>query len=112
MLLDAAELPRALARDYREADLAPADRAMLDYAVKLTVEPHAVRASDVQALRDHGFSDAAILDVCQVTCYYNYVNRLADGLAVELEPFWSDAELVLTRAEFEERRAADAEGPR
>lgn len=106
MLLDSAELPRALARDYREAELAPADRAMLDYAVKLTLEPHAVRARDVQTLRDHGFTDAAILDVCQVTCYYNYVNRLADGLAVELEPFWSEADLVMTRAEFEERWAA------
>jgi len=84
---------------------------MLDYAVKLTLEPHTVRASDVQALRDHGFTDAAILDVCQVTCYYNYVNRLADGLAVELEPFWSAADLVLTREEFEERRAGQEGGP-
>lgn len=103
MLLGSDVVPRALARDYRKAELAPADRALLDYAVKLTMEPHAVGASDVEALREHGFTDAAILDACQVTCYYNYVNRLADGLGVELEPFWSATDLILTRAEFEAR---------
>ena len=40
---------------------------------------------DVQRLREVGLSDAEILDVCQVASYYNYVNRLADGLGVELE---------------------------
>jgi alkylhydroperoxidase family enzyme len=45
---------------------------------------------DVIALRAAGFSDAAILDINQVTGYYAYVNRLADGLGVELEPFWEE----------------------
>ena len=45
---------------------------------------------DVIALRSAGFSDAAILDINQVTGYYAYVNRLADGLGVDLEPFWAD----------------------
>jgi alkylhydroperoxidase family enzyme len=44
--------------------------------------------ADVSALRDAGLSDAEILDVCQVAAYYNYVNRMADGLGVELEPYW------------------------
>lgn len=43
---------------------------------------------DVETLRDHGFSDAAILDMCQITGYYAFVNRLADGLGVELESYW------------------------
>ena len=38
----------------------------------------------------HGFDDTGVLDVCQVTSYYNYVNRLADGLGVELEAFWGE----------------------
>jgi hypothetical protein len=46
---------------------------------------------DVIALREVGFSDEAILDINQVTAYYAYVNRLADGLGVELEPIWSEA---------------------
>lgn len=87
---------------------------MLDYAVKLTRSPAEVSAGDVEALRSAGFDDAAILDVCQVVSYYNYVNRLADGLGVELEPFWSDDDLVLSRQELEAglacRRAVRAGG--
>ena len=43
---------------------------------------------DVKRLKDVGFSDSAILDINQVTSYYAFVNRLADGLGVELEDFW------------------------
>ena len=46
--------------------------------------------ADVQTLRDHGFSDRAILDINQITGYYAYVNRLADGLGVPLEEFWAE----------------------
>ena len=79
-----------LKEDYREVDLSEADRAMLDSAVKLTRSPQAMTEEDVEALRRAGFDDTAILDICQVTAYYNYVNRLADGLGVELEGFWKD----------------------
>ncbi len=63
---------------------------MLAYVEKLTLRPWAMVKDDVVALRAAGFSDAAILDINQVTGYYAYVNRLADGLGVELEPFWED----------------------
>ena len=95
-------MPRALARDYRRADVSGADRAMLDYAVKLTRSPHAITAADADALRGVGFDDTAILDICQVVSYYNYVNRLADGLGVEMEDFWEGRELTITREEFDE----------
>ncbi len=58
---------------------------MLDYAVKLTREPRRMTRADVDALRGAGFEDAAILDISQVTAYFAFVNRLADGLGVELE---------------------------
>ena len=61
---------------------------MLAYAEKLTLTPWRMVAADVAALRAVGFSDADILDINQVTGYYAYVNRLADGLGVELEDFW------------------------
>ncbi len=80
-----------LKTDYQAADLSPADRAMLDYAVKLTHSPWDMAAADVHALREVGFSDAAILDINQVTGYYAYVNRLADGLGVGMEGFWEDS---------------------
>lgn len=61
---------------------------MLAYAEKLTLTPAAMHKSDVTALRAAGFSDAGILDINQVTGYFAYVNRLADGLGVPLEDFW------------------------
>jgi uncharacterized peroxidase-related enzyme len=76
---------------------------MLDYAVKLTRSPAQVQRDDTERLRREGFDDAAILDVCQVVAYYNYVNRLADGLGVELEEFWTAEELSITREELEAR---------
>lgn len=87
--------------------LAPADAAMLGYAVKLTTSPHQIDAGDVQALRDQGFDDAAVHDIAHVTSYYNYVNRMVDGLGVELEDSWVDADMVLTRDEFEGRAEHD-----
>ena len=53
--------------DYRQADLTLTDRAMLDYAAKLTLEPWHMVEQDVISLREAGFSDVAILDINQVT---------------------------------------------
>lgn len=83
-------LVEALSQDYTGADLAPADRAMLDYAAKLTRTPAAMQPADVDILRAAGFSDRAILDIAQITAYYAYVNRLADGLGVSLEAYWDE----------------------
>lgn len=105
MLLGSPEVPGALARDYTEAKLATEDRAMLDYAVKLTLNPHDVTEADVTSLRSAGLDETAILDLCQIVAYYNYVNRLADGLGVELEEFWGTEELTMTREEFDSRLA-------
>ena len=109
MILGSAEVPRALARDYRTAPLGAADRTMLGYAVTLTRTPHAVTEADVQALAQVGFADAAILDICQVVAYFNYVNRLADGLGVEMEESWSEEDLTITREEFDRLVAERAE---
>lgn len=61
---------------------------MLDYAVKLTLTPHEMQRGDVDLLRDRGLTDQAILDLNLVTGYFAFVNRLADGLGVELESWW------------------------
>ena len=79
------ELATALTADYRAAYLAPADRSMLDYAARLTRTPGEVTAADAERLREAGFDDRAIHDICAVTAYFAFVNRLADGLGVELE---------------------------
>jgi uncharacterized peroxidase-related enzyme len=74
-----------VAADYRSAGLEAPDRALLDYAVKLTREPSTMTADDVTALRRHGYGDRAIHDLCAITAYFAFVNRIADGLGVETE---------------------------
>lgn len=88
-----------LGTEWRAAPLSDADRAMLEYAEKLTLRPWEMVEADVQALRAAGFSDTAILDINQVTGYYAYVNRLADGLGVELEAFWVALDATATTTE-------------
>ena len=78
---------------------------MLDYCVKLSATPSTVTLDDVEGLRNVGFGDGAILDICQVTAYYNYVNRLADGLGVELELSWKNEDLSISREEFLQTRS-------
>lgn len=65
--------------------------AMLEYAVKLTHEPAAMSALDIDNLRSVGFSDRDILDIAEVTAYYAYANRIADGLGVSAEPWIFDS---------------------
>ena len=47
--------------------------------------------ADVQKLKEAGFEDVDILDINQITGYFAFVNRLADGLGVELESYWNHA---------------------
>jgi len=75
-------LVEGIKRDYTQLDLPPAERAMLDYAVKLTVAPSTVNEADVQSLRDHGFDDRDILDIVYVICLYNFNDRMADATGI------------------------------
>ena len=79
------DLLSSLISDHRQAALKGADKAMLDYAVKLTVAPAEVSQADVDALRAAGFEDRGIHDICTITAYFAFVNRIADGLGVEME---------------------------
>lgn len=89
--IDANTWVEQLAINYHTVEMDDCDRAMLDYAAKLTTEPWKMIEGDVVALRNVGFSDSAILDINQVTAYYAFANRLVDGLGVELESIWDDA---------------------
>jgi len=73
-------------RDYRQAALGAKTRALLDYCVKLTATPGEMTKGDVDALRAAGWNDQAIHDAAQVVGAFNYYNRLADGLGIDLEP--------------------------
>ena len=79
-------LARAVAADYREANLAARDRILLDYAVALTCEPAERKLEDVERMREYGFDDAAIVRATAIASLYNHVNRVACALGVALEP--------------------------
>jgi uncharacterized peroxidase-related enzyme len=79
------ELLAAIESDWRSAGLSQQRKAMLEYVEKLTRTPGAMTSADVRSLQVEGFSDRDILDICTVAAYYAYVNRIADGLGVELE---------------------------
>lgn len=81
MTLDEA-LVDALRDDFRRADLAPADRAMLEYVDQLTRDATRIAPADVDRLRDAGFDDRAILQITALASWFNYINRMADALGV------------------------------
>ncbi len=59
---------------------------LCEYAEKLTRTPAAMTLTDLGKLRAAGLSDRGILDAVEVIAYFNYINRVADGLGVDLEP--------------------------
>ncbi len=83
--MPAAPVNRVIA-DYRDAGLTPPERALCDYAVKLARTPGAMREADVDTLRAAGWNDEEILAAVGVIAYFSFINRMADGLGVDLEP--------------------------
>jgi len=71
--------------DWRTAGLDQRREACLAYVEKLTLRPAEVVRADLDPLRAAGLEDADVLALCEVTAYYAYANRIADGLGVELE---------------------------
>lgn len=61
------------------------ERSLVDYAIVLTSEPSEVHEANVRDLRACGLNDEAVLHACQIIAYFNFVNRLAQGLGVSLE---------------------------
>lgn len=71
--------------DWRRVPLLPAVGTLLEYAERITRAPASCARSDVERLRACGWSDTAIHDCVQVAAYFNYINRIADALGVEME---------------------------
>ena len=90
------ELAPALVRDWRSAPITDRLRAILAYVERLTLEPSQMEEADVERLREAGLDDAAILNACEVASYFAFVNRMADGLGVRLEPGWRYPLIPLT----------------
>ena len=80
-------LVHQIASDWRTADISPPDKALCEYAEKLTLDPGVMKREDVEMLRHNGFNDRAIHDATQVIGYFNYINRVADALNIDYEDF-------------------------
>ena len=85
MLTKDDELLAAFEHDPRTAPLEPRPRALVPYALKLTLHPQEVTEHDLAPLHEDGLADSAIHDAAAITAYFNFVNRLASGLGVDLE---------------------------
>jgi uncharacterized peroxidase-related enzyme len=75
-----------LVSNYRHADLSPRQRAMLDYAVKVTEASHTCSEADIEALRSAGFSDEDVQDITEVAAVFNLTNRMASALGWSPNP--------------------------
>jgi uncharacterized peroxidase-related enzyme len=73
-------LVEQLRTNYKYAEIDPRERAMLDFAVKLTEQSAACTEADVEALREAGWADEDIMDIAEVAAMFNFTNRLASGL--------------------------------
>ena len=80
----------AVIADYRTADMSDKLRALLDWVVMLTLHPSKNTESNVLSLRNAGWTDEEISSACFVASYFNFINRVADGLGVDHESFMHD----------------------
>lgn len=78
------ELAETIAQNFRAADLPPRQKAMLEFAVRLTESPAKIDDADRKALRNAGFSDRDIWDIAAVAAFYNMSNRMA--AATDMRP--------------------------
>lgn len=79
-------LGEQMVMNYRAADLGPRQRAMIDFAVKVTEEPARIVEADRQKLREAGFSDRDIWDISAVAAFFNMTNRVASATDMRPNP--------------------------
>ena len=75
-----------VATNYRKADITPRQRAMLDFAMKVCLQSHAVDDADFAALAAHGFDDEDAWDIAAITAFFGLSNRLASFSAMQPNP--------------------------
>ena len=84
-MVDSEEQARAVQENYITANLPVREKILLDYAVRLTKSPSATNKDDLDFLRRHGYSDEQLVDAVQCISYFNFINRVLDGLGVDPE---------------------------
>lgn len=75
-------LSESIKKNFRTADITNEEKVMLEYVEKITLRPARITSEDIDALRNAGFDDLAILQINLIASWFNYINRVADGLGV------------------------------
>ncbi|MBS1787034.1 MAG: peroxidase-related enzyme [Acidobacteria bacterium] len=81
-----------IAKDYRSADLTPAEIAMMAYAEQIARDASAVTENQIQDLRDHGFSDAEIFDIATTAAARCFFAKTLDALGAEPDEIYWELE--------------------
>ena len=84
---DNQKLVDEIAEDWTTSSLSSIQMAMCEFAKKLTENPNKVNQKDIDLLRSYDLSDKDISQIVQIIAYFNYINRVADGLGLEPEEF-------------------------
>ena len=85
-VVESDEQRQAVQEDYRSAGMTSRELALLDFAVRLTESPSELRKADLDALRGRGLTDEQLVDAVHCISYFNFINRVLDGLGVDPEP--------------------------
>lgn len=81
-----AELAEQVKQDFRTSKLEAQHRALCEWAEKLTLTPAKCTREDIEALKKALWTEEQIVSAAQIIGYFNHLNRLADGLGIDLEP--------------------------
>jgi len=84
------ELAEQVQQDFRASKLEQRHKALCEWAEKLTLTPAKCTREDIENLKAESWSEEQIASAAQIIGYFNHLNRLADGLGVDLEPEMRD----------------------
>ena len=76
-----------VAKDWKESSLTEQQKAICYFAEKLTLSPGKIELNDISKIKKFGYSDKDISEIVQIVSYFNYINRVADGLGLAPESF-------------------------
>ncbi|MBZ0137081.1 MAG: hypothetical protein K8I27_11980 [Planctomycetes bacterium] len=85
-----AELAEQVKEDFRTSKLEAQHKALCEWAEKLTLTPAECRREDIEGLKQAGWTEEQVVSAAQIIGYFNHLNRLADGLGIDLEPEMRD----------------------
>ncbi|MEZ5993511.1 MAG: hypothetical protein R3E76_14335 [Planctomycetota bacterium] len=80
------ELVEQVKQDFRSSKLDDRHLALCEWGVKLTLTPVECKRDDVERLKAVGWTEEQVVSAAQIVGYFNHLNRLADGLGIDLEP--------------------------